>query len=75
MDTEQTIQFYCGDIKERLKACRSKSIALILKHQLCSELKIHCSSQMVQNILTHHIDELIRDIFTEDSTNRYLEEK
>ena len=73
MNSEQTIQKYCGNIRERLLACRTKEIALALKARLCDELGQNCSSHMVTNVLKDHVDQLIREIFNQKGRNTYLE--
>jgi len=73
MDSDQTIHKYCGDIRERLLVCRTRHIALELKKRLCSELRLNCESNMVNNVLNAHVDELINEIFDLDGKNKYLE--
>jgi hypothetical protein len=75
MKTEEdiTIRQYCGDIKERLLACRSRTIAVTLKERLCTELKTNCVSSMINNILQAHVDQLINEIFDHDGKNKFLE--
>jgi hypothetical protein len=75
MKTEEdiTIRRYCGDINDRLLACRNKTIAVALKERLCAELKTHCISSMINNVLQEHIDQLISEIFDHDGKNKFLE--
>lgn len=73
MESESTIKKYCGDIRERLLACRTKSIAFALKERLCSELRLNCQSNMVNNVLNAHVDRLIDEIFDHDGKNKFLE--
>ena len=73
MNSEETIKIYCGNIRQRLLACRTKSIALILKERLCEELGKNCTSHMVNNVLKDHVDMMIREIFNEHGYNKYLE--
>ncbi len=63
----------CGDIEERLRACRSRQIALQLRQCLCRELAYSCTSPEMQRLLQNHIDELIKETFDENGMNRYLE--
>ncbi len=73
MNTEKIISENCGNIKERLLACRTKNVANALKERLCSELKLNCESNMVNNVLNKHVDLLINDIFDQNGSNKYLE--
>ncbi len=63
----------CGDIAGRMRACRSRQIALQLRQCVCHELAERCTSPEVRRVLESHIDELIRDTFDENGMNRYLE--
>jgi hypothetical protein len=74
-DTDlRMIREHCGDIAGRIRACRSRMIALQLKEQLCGELAGSCASPVVQNMLQNHVDQLINVTFDENGMNRYLEE-
>lgn len=73
MDSENIILQNCGNIRERLLACRSKNVAFALKDRLCSELKLNCQSNMVNNVLNEHVDQLIQEIFDQNGKNKYLE--
>ena len=73
MDSDETIQHYCGNIRERLLACKSVKVARALKERLCSELNLNCASEMVHNVLMANVDKMISDIFDQDGKNRYLE--
>ena len=75
MDTEKTIKQNCGNIKERLQVCRSKSVAIALKDRLCTELKFNCVSKMVNNVLSAHVDNIINEIFDENGKNKLLENR
>jgi len=72
-NTEKTILTYCGDIRERLMACRTRVIAVALKERLCAELQINCLSSMVNNVMRKHVDQMIDEIFDETGKNRFLE--
>lgn len=74
MDTEQTIQKYCGNIRERILACRSKNVAVALKERLCTELQSNCESNMINNVLQDHVDGIIEQVFDERGKNRFLED-
>ncbi len=74
MDSEQTIQKYCGNIRDRIVACRSRSIAIALKKRLCAELQMNCESSMINNVLQEHVDNIIAETFNAQGKNRYLEE-
>ncbi len=73
MKTEKIIQQNCGNIRERLLACRTKNVAFALKDRLCSELQLNCESNMVNNVLNAHVDLLIGEIFDQNGKNKYLE--
>jgi hypothetical protein len=69
----QLIQEHCGDLAARIRACRSRVIAMQLRERLCGELQQSCQSAMVQNILQHHVDKLISETFDERGNNKFLE--
>ncbi len=75
MDSEKTIKKYCGDIKDRILACRTRNIAIALKERLCAELEMNCMSSMINNVLNEHVDSIIAEAFDAQGKNRYLEEK
>ncbi len=68
------INKYCGDIGERIRACRTIHIANVLKDRLCSELEPNCQSEIVRQVLQRHIDQLIKITFDSKGRNIYLEE-
>ncbi len=75
MDSQlDIINKYCGDIGERIRACRSIHIANVLKERLCSELEPNCQSEIVRQVLRRHIDQLIQSTFDDKGRNIYLEE-
>lgn len=74
-DIPSTIKLYCGDVDERIRACRSKKIAEQLKEHLCNELSATCRSEMIRAVLTNHVDELIKATFDQDGKNIFLEEQ
>ena len=75
MDTNNIIEKYCGNIRDRLQVCRSRAVALALKERLCSELEYYCVSDMVNNVLKEHIDKMINEIFDDNGKNKLLENK
>jgi len=74
-NSEAIIKSVCGDIAERIRACRSRKVAEMLKVQLCNELANHCKSEIIQNLLIHHVDKLINETFDISDRNRTLMEK
>jgi len=70
---DSIIQKYCGDIQKRISACRTKSVAELLKDRLCNELDQGCQSEMIKNIMRKHVDELIIQVFDQDGKNKKLE--
>ena len=75
MDSQMdNINKYCGDIGERIRACRTIHIANVLKDRLCSELEPNCQSEIVRQVLQRHIDQLIKRTFDSKGRNIYLEE-
>jgi len=74
-NSETIIQNICGDVAERIRACRSREVAEMLKQQLCNELTIHCKSEIVRNLMQHHIDKLINETFDNSGKNLSLMEK
>jgi hypothetical protein len=76
-DKEQMDLIYqhCGDLSQRIRACRSRTIAESLKEQLCREIRPACSSEMVLSVLRRFSDKLIDEVFDEKGENRFLEAK
>ena len=70
--SEDIIRRVCGDVEQRLRACRSRQVAEMLKDKLCQELQSECKSEIVQNFLTHHIDRVMNIIFDKDGNNRLI---
>ena len=64
----------CGDVEQRIKACRSLEIAIRLKERLCDELEANCSSEMIRGTLLNFVDHLISYTFDENGRNKTLEE-
>jgi hypothetical protein len=69
------INKYCGQIEERIKACKNRDIAEILLNRLCSELDQNCKSDVVLNFLRVHVEKLIKEVFDENGNNRLMEKK
>lgn len=75
METDNIIRQHCGDIRERLIACRSRSVAIVLKDRLCNELQGACVSSIIKNVLEVHVDRLIDEIFDSNGKNKFLEKR
>ena len=73
MSMEDIIYQHCGDIRFRIKACRSKKVAELLKDRLCRELSLNCESDMVNNVLQIYVDNIIANTFDDNGKNKYLE--
>lgn len=71
--SDDIIKQYCGDIDERIKSCRSKKVAELLKQRLCSELKRNCKSSIINRMLLDHADKTINKVFDQSGKNKYLE--
>lgn len=67
------IEKNCGDIRERIRSCRSKTVAELLKKRMCSELSVDCSNKDAINRLENYVDELIVKTFDSNGKNKYLE--
>jgi hypothetical protein len=70
---EDEIRKYCGNVVERLRACRSREVAVLLKQQMCDEMSQHCQSEMIRNTLARYVDKLVEETFDQNGNNRYLE--
>jgi predicted GIY-YIG superfamily endonuclease len=66
---EEIISKYCGDIEDRIRACRSKQVAEFLKKHLCSELKQYALNQEITEDLKLKIDNFIQKYFSKDGKN------
>ena len=64
----------CGDVEKRIKACRNRKIAGMLKKQLCQELFASCESETIQSFLINYVDSIIDAVFDSNGKNKYLEE-
>ena len=70
----KTVLKYCGDVDERIKACRSESVALQLKKQLCNELEEKCESEIINNFSRNLVDNLIKKYFDSSGRNKTIQE-
>lgn len=66
---EEIIVKACGDVEERVKSCRSRTVAEHLKRHLCEELQLNCENKAINNLLEKHIDELILQYFDQGGHN------
>ncbi|MBN1352987.1 hypothetical protein JXJ21_26590 [candidate division KSB1 bacterium] len=73
-NTDEIIARYCGDVEERIKACRSAAVANHLKIYLCSELQKQCVSDIINNYLKHYVDSLIAKNFDDSGKNISIKE-
>jgi len=74
MDSEMlTINRYCGNIEERIKACKRRDIAEYLRKQLCFELQENCKSEIVVNVLNNYVNQIINNTFDKNGNNITLE--
>lgn len=63
--SDQIIKKYCGQIEERVAACRDKAVAAYLKQNICSEIKRQTNDQTLLNDISIYIDNLIDARFCE----------
>ena len=73
--SQELIRSHCGDIRQRIRACRSRHIAEQLMERMCGELRMDCPSEMVVSVLSNHVEEIINQTFDENGKNIFLEEK
>ncbi len=74
MDLElSTINKYCGNIEERIKACKNRNIAEQLRSRLCFELGVNCKSEIVINVLHEYLNKIIKNTFDKNGRNITLE--
>ena len=66
---EEKIVRYCGDINDRIKACKSEEAARLLKKRMCRELQENCKSEMIQSVLNYQIDRIIFETFDKPAEN------
>lgn len=69
---EVVIERVCGNIAERIRACRTRHVAEMLKERLCTELVNQCQSDIIQTLLRQHVDQLIRKTFDASGNNLTL---
>ncbi len=72
MINEQLKQF--GDLALRIRACRSREVALMLSQQIYVEFGKTCKSPMARNLLRQNMNDLIRRTFDKSGHNRFLED-
>jgi hypothetical protein len=70
---EDEIRTYCGNVAERLRACRNREVAIMLKQQMCKEMSQRCQSEMIRNTLERYVDKLVEETFDQNGNNSYLE--
>ena len=74
MDSEMLqINKYCGNIEERIAACKNRDIAEYLRVRLCCELEENCKSEIVVNVLNEYVNKIITNTFDEKGNNIKLE--
>ncbi|MBN2411962.1 hypothetical protein JXQ31_09745 [candidate division KSB1 bacterium] len=74
MDSELSIiKKYCGNIEERIKACKNRDIAEQLRCRLCFELGENCKSEIVINVLHEYVNKIINNTFDKKGRNKTLE--
>ena len=69
----EIIKKYCGDVEERIRVCRDRSVAEFLRHRLCDELNAYCTSPLMRHVLRSYIDQYITKVFDKNGKNKYLE--
>ncbi|OPZ71906.1 MAG: hypothetical protein BWY83_00922 [bacterium ADurb.Bin478] len=72
MMNEKLKQF--GDLMLRIRACRSREVALMLSQQIYAEFGKACKSPMARNLLRQNMNDLIRQTFDKNGKNRFLED-
>ena len=65
--SEKIISRVCGNIEDRIQACRSKKVAMRLRNYICTELEEQCKSEIINNMLAYQIEKIINDTF-DDAT-------
>ncbi len=63
-----------GDLELRIRACRSREVALMLSQQIYVEFGKTCKSPMARNLLRRNMNDLIRRTFDKSGNNRFLED-
>jgi hypothetical protein len=66
-NTEQVINKYCGQIEDRIAACRDKKVAECLKQNIFLEIKRHANDDALLNNIRTYIDNLIDARFSIES--------
>jgi hypothetical protein len=71
----EIISKYCKNVGMRIRVCRHRDVALLLKKRICNEIKNECKSEIIFVILNKYIDQLIEETFTKNGFNKELEDK
>ncbi|HPG39771.1 MAG TPA: hypothetical protein PLP19_13480 [bacterium] len=76
MDSElKIIKKYCGQIEERINACKSRDIAVLLMNRLCAELEQNCKNSNVMEYLQKHVSILITNYFDKNGNQKLMEKQ
>ncbi len=65
-NTEQVINKYCGQIEDRIAACRDKKVAECLKQTIFLEIKRRTKDEALLKNIETHIDNLIDAQFSSE---------
>ena len=63
---EDIIKKYCGNVAERIRSCRSRQTAEMLKSLLCHELQNGCSDETATAALLRKVEQLINNVPTNE---------
>ncbi|MBN2089323.1 hypothetical protein JW964_06905 [candidate division KSB1 bacterium] len=69
---DEIIQKLCGNLEERVRSCRSKTVAEYLKRVLLMELKKHSADELTYDYFQKKFDELAKCYFDKDGCNKII---
>jgi hypothetical protein len=64
---------FCGNIEDRIRSCRSKTVVGYLKRVLLQELKKCSADEMVHQYFEKKFDELVECYFYKNGCNKLIE--
>ncbi|GEM_PF-909633 len=71
-DHDEIIKKLCGNLEERVRACRSKTVAEYLKRVLLIELRKFSTDELTFQYFEKKFNELVKCYFDQDGCNKFI---
>jgi vacuolar-type H+-ATPase subunit E/Vma4 len=70
---DEIVKQFCGNIEDRIRSCRSKTVAGYLKRILLQELKKYSADEIIHRYFEKKYDELVECYFDNKGCNKLIE--